>query len=404
MAFRLPEVIVSRNMNITYDAIVLGAGGFGSAAMYHLARRGVRVLGIERFGVAHDRGSSHGQSRIIRKAYFEHPDYVPLLERAYALWRELERETGRRLFHQVGLFIAGAADCESVAGTLLAAQKHHLPVEKLSPAEARMRFPGYRFPEEFTVVCEEQAGYLEVEACVTAHVEASIRHGAELHTDETVLSFADGGGGVRVRTDRGAYSAGRLIVTAGAWAEQVLSAFPSPPAYRWAELLKVARKPLFWFPAGPQYDVAQGNSTFFFETPVGQFYGFPRIDGRTIKVAEHTQGDTVADPLSVDRSQHPGDLARVADFLAEFIPDVTPRPVQHSVCLYTRTPDCHFIVDRHPDSSNVILGMGFSGHGFKFTTVLGEALAELALDGAAHLPIGFLQLARLSEHRASATP
>lgn len=386
-------------MTAAYDAIVLGAGGFGSATMYHLARRGARVLGIERFGIAHDRGSSHGQTRIIRKAYFEHPDYVPLLERAYELWRELEHETGRRLFHQIGLFIAGAADCESVSGTLLAARMHRLPIEQLAPDEARRRFPGYHFPDEFAIVCEEQAGYLEVEACVAAHIEAAARRGAELHTEETVMSFATEGGGVRVRTDRGEYLTGRLIITAGAWAPQILAAFSpeSPVMNRWSDWLKVVRKPLFWFPAGPQYDVSNGNSTFFFETNVGQFYGFPRLDGQTIKVAEHTFGDAVADPLTVDREIHSADLARIADFLAAFLPEVVPQPVQHSVCLYTRTPDCHFIVDRHPQSPSVILGMGFSGHGFKFTTVLGEALAELALDGSARLPIRFLQLARLSE-------
>ncbi|MSR57020.1 MAG: N-methyl-L-tryptophan oxidase [Planctomycetaceae bacterium] len=386
-----------------YDAIVLGVGGFGSGALRHLALRGRRVLGIERFGVAHDRGSSHGQTRIIRQAYFEHPDYVPLLFRAYDLWRELERETGRRLLDPVGLFIAGRPECESVAGTLLAARQHNLPVEQLTAADARQRFPGYRFPDEFTVVCEAQAGYLAVEACVAAQVESAVAHGAQLHTGETVLSFGPDGEGVRVRTDRGDYLASRLIVTAGPWAQEMLAASeaavcgagPTRQASgRWSDWLRVVRKPVFWFAAGPQYDCAQGNSTFFFETAAGQFYGFPRIDGQTIKVAEHTQGDAVADPLAVDRDLHAADLAPVAAFLAEHIPDVAPRPVQHSVCMYTRTPDCHFIIDRHPHWPAVILGMGFSGHGFKFTTVIGEALAELALDGQTSLPIGFLGLAR----------
>src|SRR5207302_6684421 len=148
-------------MSQTFDCIVLGVGGFGSGALYHLARRGVRALGIEQFGVAHDRGSSHGQTRIIRKAYFEHPDYVPLLHRAYDLWHDLEHETSRRLFHPIGLFIAGLPTCESVSGTLSAARQHNLPIERLSPIEARGRFPGYRFRDDYAIGFEPEAGYLE---------------------------------------------------------------------------------------------------------------------------------------------------------------------------------------------------------------------------------------------------
>src|SRR5262245_57029333 len=191
----------------TFDCIVLGVGGFGSGTLFHLARRGARVLGIERFGVAHDRGSSHGQTRIIRKAYFEHPDYVPLLHRAYELWRELERESGRRLLHQVGLFIAGTPKCESVAGTLLAAKLHSLPIETLDPIEARRRFPGYRFNDAFHVVFEPDAGYLEVENCVAAHCEAAVGCGAALRTGETIASWSSDGRQVRVTTDRGEYFA-----------------------------------------------------------------------------------------------------------------------------------------------------------------------------------------------------
>ncbi|HTI49943.1 MAG TPA: N-methyl-L-tryptophan oxidase [Planctomycetaceae bacterium] len=387
-------------MTSIYDAIVLGVGGFGSSALYHLARRGARVLGIEQFEVAHDRGSSHGQTRIIRQAYFEHPDYVPLLLHAYDLWRELERETGRALLNQVGLFISGLPECESVSGTIFAARTHGLPLLELSAKEAHRRFPGFHFPDEFAIVFEERAGFLAVEACVAAHVDAALRHGAELHTGEAVVSIAAEGDAVRVGTNRQNYLAQRLIITAGPWAQQVLQAGDLGlrtdsvlgPRGDW---LAVVRKPIFWFPAGRQFDVDQRCSTFFFETSAGQFYGFPRIDGQSIKVAEHTQGDAVADPLTVDREMHAADLARIANFLWQHLPDVATQPVRHSVCMYTRTPDCHFIIDRHPEFAAVVLGMGFSGHGFKFTTVLGQALAELALDGATSLPVEFLSLARL---------
>lgn len=378
-------------MTKQFDCIVLGVGGFGSGALYHLARRGTRVLGIERFGVAHDRGSSHGETRIIRKAYFEHPDYVPLLHRAYELWQELERELRRPLMHRVGLFIAGSPDCESVAGTLHAAALHQLPLERLEPAQARRRFPGYRFHDDFCVVFEPDAGYLEVENCVAAHVAAAVAHGAALRTNETVIDWQSDGRRVSVRTDLGEYSAASLVITAGPWAGQMLGAALSVSG---CSLLRVVRKPVFWFAADETYDISRGNSTFFFETPAGQFYGFPRIDGRTIKMAEHTGGDSVADPLMVDRTHHVADIARVSEFLKEFMPSIEPEPVRQSVCMYTKTPDSHFCIDRHPKWDNVVIGAGFSGHGFKFTTVLGEALADLALTGRTTLPIEFLSARR----------
>ena len=384
-------------MSEQYDCIVLGVGGFGSGALYHLARRGARVLGIERFTVAHDRGSSHGETRIIRKAYFEHPDYVPLLHRAYDLWHELEQTMGRRLMHPVGLFITGAPSCESVAGTVLAAERHHLPIERLSTGAARRRFPGFRFDDEFEVVFEPQAGYLEVENCVAAHIEAAVARRAVLRTNEAVVGWESDGRRVVVRTDDGEYTAASLVITAGPWAADLLNAcaVESAPA-SWGKLLQVVRKPVFWFNARPQFDVAAGTPTFFFETAAGQFYGFPRIDGRTLKVAEHTGGDAVANPLAVDRTQQPDDLTRLGRFLRDHLPGIGPVPDRHAVCMYTKTPDSHFCIDRHPRWSNVAVGAGFSGHGFKFTTVLGEALADLALDGKTTLPVEFLSVKRFT--------
>jgi sarcosine oxidase len=398
-------------MTNSYDCIILGVGGFGSGALYHLARRGVRVLGIERFGVAHDRGSSHGETRIIRKAYFEHPDYVPLLHRAYELWHELERETNRRLLHPVGLFIAGVPSCESVSGTILAAERHTLPIERLDAANARRRFPCFRFHDDFQIVFEPQAGYLEVENCVAAHVEAAMKQGAHLRTSETVERWDSTGGRVVVNTDRGEYTASSLVIAAGPWASQVVNpcsrpnVVPSegkcetaPGSKHWDAWLRVVRKPVFWFEAGEAFDAARGIPTFFFETPLGQFYGFPRLDGRTIKVAEHTQGLAVADPLTVDRTQHLDDLIRLAPFLDEHLPGVRPTPDRFSVCMYTKSPDSHFCIDRHPDFDNVTIAAGFSGHGFKFTSVLGEALADLALDGTTKLPVGFLSVKRFGDY------
>lgn len=371
-----------------YDCIVLGMGGFGSGALYHLARRGARVLAIEQFQPAHGRGSSHGETRIIRQAYFEHPDYVPLLRRSYDLWRELESETGRRLMHLCGLMLAGPPDGEAISGAKLAAKLHELEIESVSAVSAAERFPGFRVPEGSEVVFEDNAGYLEVENCVRAHLERAEAQGAALRTGEAVREWSSDGKTVRVRTDRGEYEAARLIVTAGAWASRLLADLNVP--------LTVLRKPVFWHAVtGPEYDVAGGAPAFYFEMPSGAFYGFPSLDGATVKLAEHTGGEPVADPDQLDRSTSERDSDSVRDFIEQTTPALDPRPQRSSVCMYTMSPDGHFLVDRHPQHANVVFGAGFSGHGFKFTSVLGEALAELALEGATTLPVEFLRIDRL---------
>jgi sarcosine oxidase len=381
-------------MVATYDVIVLGVGGFGSAALDHLARRGVRVFGIDRFDVAHDRGSSHGETRIIRKAYFEHPDYVPLLLRAYDLWHELQDDAGRELYDLCGLMLAGPPDGEAIAGAKLAARMHRLALEELELAAARARFPGFRFPDEFGVVFEADGGYLRVEECVRAHVERAMSNGAVVRTGETVLGWSSNGRTVEVQTDRERYQAARLVVTAGAWARELLANLAIP--------LEVVRKPQFWYEVETtDYSAAAGKPAYFFDAPTGQFYGFPSLDGRTVKVAEHSGGKAVADPLRVDRDLHESDVCQLHDFLTRFMPGVQPTPVRHSVCMYTLTPDRHFIIDVHPSYENVAIGAGFSGHGFKFTPILGAALGDLALDGRTELPIGFLSLDRKALNNAT---
>lgn len=420
-------------MSQAFDCIVLGVGGFGSGALYHLAKRGVRALGIDRFGVAHDRGSSHGETRILRKAYFEHPDYVPLCHRAYQLWDDLQAEVNRPLFELCGLMLAGLPEGEAISGARLSAKLHHVPIENIPLQESRSRFPGFRFPDgnvvrslrertinsriELTtldVVFEPDAGFLFVEECVKAHIERAQALGAELKSGETVLDWTAGGHTVHVRTDRGDYEAARLIVTAGPWARSLLADLDVS--------LQVVRKPVFWHEVtSGDYRVSSGTPAYYFELPAfsspagrgtfttppspsesraggegraGAFYGFPSIDGRTIKVAEHTGGDAVPDPLTVDRDVHPQDIEPVSEFVRRVLPGVNPEPVRHSVCMYTHSPDHHFIIDRNPRYENIVIGAGFSGHGFKFTSVLGQALAELALDGHTEHPVAFLGLHR----------
>jgi monomeric sarcosine oxidase len=370
-----------------HDVIVLGTGGVGSAAAFHLARRGVRVLALDRYGAAHDRGSSHGRTRIIRQAYFEHPDYVPLLRRAYDLWGELEAIREETLFHRVGLIEAGPPGGVLVPGVLEAARLHGLDVEKLQRAEASTRFPMFRFPDGFEVVLEKNAGYLCVERCVLAHLEEAARAGAALHFDEPAADWDATQDGVVVRTTRDTYAAAKLVICGGAWAGSLLRGL--------GVRLEVVRKHLHWVAAGDRrYDEAAGCPTFLFELPGGQFYGFPDTGGAGVKVAEHTGGEPVVDPAAVDRAVDPADRARVFAFLRAHLPGVSDRPLGHAVCMYTMSPDGHFLLDLHPAHANVAFVAGLSGHGFKFASVLGEILADLALDGRTAHPTGFLGLRR----------
>lgn len=374
-------------MSRKVDVVVLGVGGFGSAACYHLARRGVSVLGLEQFAVGHDRGSSHGDTRIIRQAYFEHPDYVPLLKRAYLLWDELAAAAGVELFRRTPLLLSGPADGETIRGALTSATLHGLDVESLTATEARRRYPGLMPPEDHAVVIEPNAGFLWVERCVAAHVAMARQAGAEIREQCPVHSLQLGADHVRIETEAETIVAARLVVTAGAWTGPLLAALGWP--------LTPVRKFVGWFATtGGAYAAEAGYPVYYVEMPSAAYYGFPSLDGQTIKVAEHLSGEPVTDPATVDRSVQVSDVALLTPFLQSFLPQATTQLVRHSTCLYTHTPDRHFLVDRHPEFSQVTIAAGFSGHGFKFTSVLGETLAELSLEGRTALPVEFLSARR----------
>ncbi len=299
----------------------------------------------------------------------------------------------------MGLVEVGPADGEVVPGVLRAAAEHQLAVAPLSSHEIERRWPGLRVPEALTGVFEENAGYLLVEDCVAANLAAAQSGGGTLLVDTVVHEWSADDRGVRVHTTAGEFQAPRLIVSAGSWTDTLWNCRVSDQSVGQAEFpqLVVRRKSLFWFETGsPRYDVAAGFPVYLFELPSGVFYGFPRFDGRSVKVAEHTGGAVVDDPAAVSRDVDPDEQRRVHDFLAAHLPEVTSRLAAHAVCLYTMSPDEHFIVDRHPQHANVVFAAGLSGHGFKFTPVLGRALVDLALDGRTNLPIEFLSLRRFA--------
>jgi sarcosine oxidase len=370
-----------------YDVIVLGTGGVGSAAAFHLARRGCRVLGLDRYPGGHDQGSSHGHTRIIRMAYFEHSDYVPLLRRAYELWHELEQLVDQQLYHEVGLLQIGPPVGVVVPGVLSSAQKHNLPIELLDAGAMHSQFPGFVMRADQAAVFERRAGFLFVEKCVLAHLAQASQAGAELRIGESVVSWKSEPQQVVVQTDRNTYYAKHLVVTAGAWAGKLL-----------ADLgvhFEIRRKHLHWYRTNqPEYRIEHPCPTFFYEAAGGYFYGFPALDARGVKVAEHSGGTVIDDPRGDDRSVDVVDRQRVESFLGQYMPGVSHEPTDHVVCYYTMSPDEQFIIDRHPHQPNVCFTAGLSGHGFKFTSVLGEIMADLTLNGASPLPIEFLNCQR----------
>jgi sarcosine oxidase len=374
----------------SYDIIVLGLGGMGTAAACELARRGRRVLGIEQFLIGHDRGSSHGETRIIRKAYYEHPDYVPLLRRAYERWYELEQQSGQRLLVECGVLSLGPADSDVVAGVLASAAEHALPVERYGPAELSQRFPQFRIDDAWQGVLERDAGLLFVERCVVAHAEQARRHGAELHEREEVLGWRADERHVEVVTKRALYAAERLVITAGAWATRLLADVGVP--------FSVMRQVAMWFEVSrPESFRRDRFPCYFADTPAGFFYGFPMLDPLGMKVARHYGAGELHDPTAVDWQVHPEDETPLRGFLQAYLPDADGGTTRSSVCMYTLTPDRHFVIDLHPRHANVAVAGGFSGHGFKFASVVGEILADLCERGATDFPVEMFQTTRFGD-------
>jgi sarcosine oxidase len=361
----------------------------GSATLYHLASRGLSVCGIEQHNVAHDLGSSHGRLRAIRRAYFEHPNYLPLLARAYELWEALEEESRETLLVRNGLLLWGAKDCASIKGLEACYDQHDLPHDRLDALEVTARFPLFKTQDDHVAYFDPMAGYLFVEECVKQHLTLAERHGATVRIHDRAFSWNPEGSGVHVRTDKGEFEAGALVITTGPWAATVLEELGVP--------LNITRQAQLWYDAPNIDDYGTPNFPCFAASlDDGFFYGFPSVDGMGLKVAEHTGGAAADDPDELDRALSPNDEERVLAFLSATFPNLKPTLKHFSACMYSVTPDEHFIVDRHPAHDNVVMGAGFSGHGFKFAPVIGEVLADLAADGQTNHPIDFLKLARFS--------
>ena len=373
-----------------YDVIVAGVGGMGSAAAFHLARRGRRVLGLDRYTIPNAMGSSHGTSRIIRLAYFEDPSYVPLLRRSYELWRELEQGSRSRLLHMTGCIHVGAPGTAVFDGCLRSCREHNLEHEVLDSAEVMRRFGAYRIPAGTMAVLESEGGFLEPEKCIDSHAAGARAEGADLRPGEAVTDWEAIPGGVRVHTAQGSYEAARLVLTAGSWNGKLATAL--------APLLQPERQVLAWLEvARPELFAEAAFPVFVMEVPEGMFYGFPLFSGGPpgFKLGRFHHRHEAVDPDLLDRAgAGPADEDLLRSFAARYLPEGAGRALAMTVCMFTNTPDEHFLIDLHPDLPQVVVGAGFSGHGFKFCSVVGEILADLAIDGGTRHDITLFRAGR----------
>jgi sarcosine oxidase len=372
-----------------YNAIVVGLGAMGSATLCQLALRRWRVLGLEQFSAGHSLGSSHGDSRIIRETYFEHPLYVPLVQRAHDLWRELEERDGAALMTITGGLMIGPPDGAVVTGTLRSVAEHRLPHELLTPSETRERFPAFRLADGLVAVLDPRAGYLDPEACNKAHIDVAREAGAEARFNEPVLEWMPDGEGVRVTTSTGKYLADRLVIAGGAWSGELLSELQLP--------LTVERQSVFWLE--PDIKAEQYNSAQFpiyaYEYKTGSIcYGFPRLP-RGVKASVMHDGETSDRSDAVRRTVDQSDAESLRAALRPVLPELAEASIRESgICIFTNTPDHDFIVDFHPDYPQVLVSSACSGHGFKFASALGEVHADLLTTGSSRFDLSPFRIDR----------
>ena len=387
-----------------FDTIVVGLGAMGSAALYQLAKRGNKVLGLDRFSPPHADGSSHGESRIIRQAIGEGEEYVPLVLRSYELWREIENETGKKLLAITGGLTLESQNSEAVMHgrpdfldqAIRCAEKFDIRHEILETAEIRKRYPQFAVSDE-RAYFEYETGFLRPELCIEGQLQLARKHGAVVQTDETVVSAGShADSGVTVKTSRGAYSAEKVIIAAGPWIGRFL-----PPAY--AQLFKVHRQVMYWFDIREDCRSAfapPGFPIFIWIFAKGGefgFYGFPTLDGQTIKIATE-QFTATTDPDRAQRAvSKEEEQSMYRDYLQGRLQGISDRCGTAASCLYTTTPDSNFVIDVHPENDRIIIASPCSGHGFKHSAAIGEALAEQVIDGKSKIDMSSFSMKRFRD-------
>jgi len=366
----------------------------GSSTCYFLSQRGYKVLGLEQFDISHEFGSHAGQSRIIRKAYFEHSDYVPLLNRAYENWKKLEDETGEQIYFRTGLVYFGPPEHQVIKGSKQSAYLYGIEIETLDASLSAERFPQFNIPGDFECLHEPDAGFLTPEKAIRLYAQQAKKHGAEIHIKEKVLDWKKDGDGIAVRTNKDEYRCTRLVITAGAWAGKMI------PSFR--EKLKITRQFVAWIDVNEENDFRLGNFPCWLiadNKKPGAYYGFPILPTEKfgqpagLKLAHH-HPDGETDPDAVNRKPTNGDEENLKYALDKYFPGRLNSLLTSKICLYANSPDVNFIIDKLPGYEDVVIACGFSGHGFKFVSVVGEILADLATNGKTELPIDFLSTKR----------
>lgn len=386
------------------DVIIVGLGAHGSASAWQLARRGVDVIGFDAFTPPHTLGSSHGDTRVIRQIYAEHPDYVPIMLRGYEVWRELEetiadRGEAEELLRIVGGLTVGRAESENIHGVKRAAEAHNMDLEILDAAEIRHRWPQFQPRDDMIGGFDPMSGVLFPEKCVAAHLDSAVNEGADLHYNEPVRGWHPDGDGVRVFTDQKEYTADQIVFSAGAWNPGFVSKLKLP--------LRLERQVLFWFqPAGsPELFLPENcpNHSWEYKTDFG-LYVQPDF-GEGVKTAFHHGGEMFDDPVNLDRAVREEDERALRHAISDILPQLNGRVVKSAVCLYTDTPDYHFLLDWHPGHKNVIICSPCSGHGFKFSAVVGEIVADMVMKGTTGYDTPLFGIERLlSEDSQSQCP
>lgn len=384
-------------MSRTFDVAVIGLGAAGSAAARHCALRGLRVAGFDRYAPPHTYGSSHGGSRIIRRAYFEGQIYVPILERAYELWHDLEEESGIQLVHHVGALTAAPTESPVFRGAAETAKRHHIPHEELDSAEVAARFPAFTLREDERAIWEPQAGWIDPEAAIRAQLEHAAEFGAELHFEEAVREWEAADGPVRIRTGRGVYEAGRLIVCAGGWTRSLLANIDLP--------LRVERQVNVWYRPWRRAAnfLPDRCPVYIWEYDADAvLYGFPDLGGG-VKAGLHHRGELVTHPDDLDRAVSEEDVQQLSQRLKRLLPDACGDVSSTALCFYTNTPDERYLIDRHPAHHSILFASACSGHGFKASIAVGEILAALSCDEAPAVDFSAFRLIRGNRnHEATA--
>ena len=377
-----------------YDTIVLGMGGMGSATAYHLAHRGQRVLGLDSHDIPNVMGSSHGVTRIIRLAYCEDPSYVPLLHRAFQLWHDLEDKAQEQLLVTTGSLDIGPEGSMVFQGSLESCELHGLPYEALSGREINQRFPGYCMPEDLHAIHQPDGGFVLPERSIVAHVKGAIGAGAEIRGREQVLAWEPDGDGVRVRTDRDTYTARRLVVSAGAWASTLVPEL--------AHAVQPERQVMGWFqPSSVEAFQPDRFPVFNLMAEEGRYYGLPIYGVPGLKVGRYHHLEEAIHPDTMDREPNQRDEETLRVLLRRYFPQADGPTMALKTCIFTNTTDEHFIIDLHPEAPQVVLATGFSGHGFKFCSVMGEVLADLAQNGISSHDISLFRLDRFQDQITS---